>query len=166
MDREPCRHRWYEPVSGGETTTDVCAGYDNRPVLCLRLEPKSSVKPPVASSCPVPRSVATVHVGWGGWDRHLALMAQIERARGRPSSGSLPVLSVLDPLFYITSALPGSTSWAGVPEADPRFKGSLVTPNLIVAAVFVLMTVTSLLLSFRGETPRRALRTRQRTAEG
>ena len=97
MDREPCRHRWYEQASGGENTTDVCAGYDNRPVLCLRLEPKSSVKPPVASSCPVPRSVATVHVGWGVWDRHLALMAQIERARGRPSSGSLPVFSVLDP---------------------------------------------------------------------
>ena len=68
-------------------------------------------------------------------------------------------LAFWTPLFYITSALPGSTSWAGVPEADPRLRGSLVTPNLIVAAVFVLMTVTGLLLSFRGETPRRALRT-------
>ncbi|HEY1341343.1 MAG TPA: DUF6640 family protein [Bryobacteraceae bacterium] len=47
-------------------------------------------------------------------------------------------LSFWTPLFYITSILPGSTSWAGAPEADPRLRGSLVTPNLIVAAVFVV----------------------------
>jgi hypothetical protein len=97
MDREPCRHRWYEQDSGGENITDIRAGYNNRPVIRFGLERKSSVKSPVASSCPVPRSVATVHVGWSVGDRHLALVAQIERARGRPSSGGLTVLSVLDP---------------------------------------------------------------------
>ena len=59
-------------------------------------------------------------------------------------------LSFWTPLFYITSVLPGSTSWAGIPEADPRLKGSLVTPNLIVAAVFVLATATGFLLSLGG----------------
>jgi ABC-type transport system involved in multi-copper enzyme maturation permease subunit len=58
-------------------------------------------------------------------------------------------LSFWTPLFYITSVLPGSTSWAGAPESDPRLRGSLVTPNLIVAAVFVLVTLAGLLLSFR-----------------
>lgn len=74
-------------------------------------------------------------------------------------AAALLSLSFWTPLFYITSVLPGSTSWAGAPEADPRLRGGLVTPNLIVAAVFVLMTVTGLLLSFRQrrETPRQAL---------
>src|SRR3954451_23686655 len=42
-------------------------------------------------------------------------------------------LSFWTPLFYVTSLLPGSTSWAGASEADPRLRGSVVTPNLIVA---------------------------------
>jgi hypothetical protein len=64
-------------------------------------------------------------------------------------------LSFWTPLFYITSVLPGSTSWAGAAGADPRLRGSLVTPNLIVAAVFVIFTVAALLLSFRGRPSRR-----------
>ena len=62
-------------------------------------------------------------------------------------------LSFWTPLFYITSILPGSTSWAGRPDADPRLHGSLVTPNLIVAAICVLLNVTSLWLSFPGRRP-------------
>ncbi|MBI2687819.1 MAG: hypothetical protein HYX27_16030 [Acidobacteria bacterium] len=57
-------------------------------------------------------------------------------------------LSFWTPLFYITSVLPGSTSWAGMPGADPRLTGSLVTPNLIVAAVFVALTIFSACLTF------------------
>src|SRR3954451_11473582 len=34
-------------------------------------------------------------------------------------------LSFWTPLFYITSLLAGSTSWAGAPEKDPRLTGSL-----------------------------------------
>src|SRR3954447_126375 len=56
-------------------------------------------------------------------------------------------LSFWTPLFYITSVLPGSTSWAGAADTDPRLRGSLVTPNLIVAAVFVLITVAGFVLS-------------------
>jgi hypothetical protein len=58
-------------------------------------------------------------------------------------------LSFWTPLFYITTVLAGSTSWAGAPAADPRLRGSLVTPNLLVAAVFVLITLTALGLSRR-----------------
>ena len=58
-------------------------------------------------------------------------------------------LSFWTPLFYITSILPGSTSWAGTPETDPRLSGSLVTPNLLVAAVMVLVNVGALVMSFR-----------------
>src|SRR4051812_42604892 len=49
---------------------------------------------------------------------------------------ALLTLAFWTPLFYITSLLPSSTSWAGAPEADPRLRGSVVTPNLLAAAVF------------------------------
>jgi ABC-type transport system involved in multi-copper enzyme maturation permease subunit len=57
-------------------------------------------------------------------------------------------LSFWTPLFYITSLLEGSTSWAGAPEKDPRLTGSFATPNMLVAAVFVLLSVAGLWLSF------------------
>jgi hypothetical protein len=57
-------------------------------------------------------------------------------------------LSFWTPLFYITSLLPGSTSWAGRPEADPRLNGSLVTPNLLVAAGFVALSLIAIWLSY------------------
>jgi len=71
-------------------------------------------------------------------------------------AAALLTLSFWTPLFYVTSVLPGSTSWAGAPDADPRLRGSVVTPNLTVAAVFVLIAVAGFLLSFSGEKPRRA----------
>jgi hypothetical protein len=57
-------------------------------------------------------------------------------------------LSFWTPLFYITSVLPGSNSWAGPSDSDPRLRGDLVTPNLAVAAGFVLFSLIGLLLSF------------------
>src|SRR5438477_10833182 len=35
-------------------------------------------------------------------------------------AAALLTLAFWTPLFYITSLLPGSTSWAGAPGADPR----------------------------------------------
>ena len=55
-------------------------------------------------------------------------------------------LSFWTPLFYITTALPGSTSWAGAAAADPRLSGSVVTPNLIVALAFVAVDLAVLVL--------------------
>jgi ABC-type transport system involved in multi-copper enzyme maturation permease subunit len=63
-------------------------------------------------------------------------------------------LSFWTPLFYITYLLPGSTSWAGAPEKDPRLTGSFATPNMLVAAVFVLLSVTGLWLSFKRREPK------------
>src|SRR3954468_21820056 len=71
-------------------------------------------------------------------------------------AAALLSLSFWTPLFYVTSVLPGATSWAGAPDADPRLSGSVVTPNLIVAAVFVLIAVAGFLLSFSGDKARRA----------
>jgi hypothetical protein len=58
-------------------------------------------------------------------------------------------LAFWTPLFYITTLLPGSTSWAGAADADPRLHGSVVTPNLLVAAVFVAVNLAVLTLSLR-----------------
>ena len=66
-------------------------------------------------------------------------------------ASALLSLSFWTPLFYITSVLPGSNSWAGASYADPRLRGALITPNLMVAAVFVLLTLAGLLLSFKGD---------------
>ena len=60
---------------------------------------------------------------------------------------ALLALSFWTPLFYITSRLPGSTSWAGAAAKDPRLTGSLVTPNLAVAALFILLSVAGCWLS-------------------
>lgn len=61
-------------------------------------------------------------------------------------------LAFWTPLFYITTLLPSSTSWAGDPAHDPRLTGSLLTPNLLVAAAFIALTITAAALT----TPRRA----------
>ena len=65
-------------------------------------------------------------------------------------TAALLSLAFWTPLFYIPSVLSGSTSWAGSPETDPRLHGSMVTPNLIVAGVFTLITIASLFLGLGG----------------
>jgi hypothetical protein len=62
---------------------------------------------------------------------------------------SLISLAFWTPLFYITSLVPGSTSWAGAAANDPRLSGSLVTPNLLVAGGFVVVSGLMFFLDFR-----------------
>jgi hypothetical protein len=50
------------------------------------------------------------------------------------------------PLFYITSVLPGSTAWAGNPNAIPHLAGFTFYPNLAVAAAFLCLTATAWVL--------------------
>jgi hypothetical protein len=45
------------------------------------------------------------------------------------------------PLFFIPFLLPSSTWWAGRPGNEPRFAGQIIYPNLLVAGVFLLLTV-------------------------
>lgn len=54
-------------------------------------------------------------------------------------AAAIPV-SFWTPLFYITSVLPGSTAWAGNPNAVPTLAGHVFYPNLAVAAVFLAAT--------------------------
>jgi hypothetical protein len=44
------------------------------------------------------------------------------------------------PLFYITWVLPGSTAWAGNPNAIPTLAGHVFYPNLAVGAGFLALT--------------------------
>jgi hypothetical protein len=51
------------------------------------------------------------------------------------------------PLFYIPFLLPSSTWWAGRAGAEPRMGGVMVYPNLVVAALFLLLTAAAYRLS-------------------
>ena len=51
------------------------------------------------------------------------------------------------PLFYIPFLLPSSTWWAGRPGAEPHLDGVVIYPNLIVALVFLLMSLFAFWLS-------------------
>jgi len=50
-------------------------------------------------------------------------------------------VSYWTPLFYIPFLLPGSSWWAGRPGWEPRIDGLIVYPNLVVAAIFLLLTL-------------------------
>lgn len=54
------------------------------------------------------------------------------------------------PLFYIPFLLPSSTWWAGRPGGEPHINGVMVYPNLIVAALFLLLTGVAYRLSGTG----------------
>jgi hypothetical protein len=56
-------------------------------------------------------------------------------------TAALLALSFWTPLFYANSLIPGSSLWAGVSGQEPRWQGYVVYPNLIVAAIFVVVTV-------------------------
>jgi hypothetical protein len=51
------------------------------------------------------------------------------------------------PLFYIPFLLPSSTWWAGRPGAEPRIDGMVIYPNLVVAALVLLLTALAYRLS-------------------
>jgi hypothetical protein len=49
-------------------------------------------------------------------------------------------LSFWTPFFYITFLLPGSTLWAGDPDATMHLAGNVFYPNVAVAAFFSILT--------------------------
>jgi hypothetical protein len=61
-------------------------------------------------------------------------------------AAALISVSFWTPLFYITSVLPGSTAWAGDPNAIPHLAGFTFYPNLAVAAAFLFLTATAWVL--------------------
>lgn len=48
------------------------------------------------------------------------------------------------PLFYAQALVPGSSLWAGIPGHEPRLGGYIVYPNLVVAGVFIALTLLAL----------------------
>ena len=56
------------------------------------------------------------------------------------TAASLISLAYWTPFFYVPFLLPISSYWAGIPGHEPRFAGSVLYPNLIVVAFFVLLT--------------------------
>lgn len=56
------------------------------------------------------------------------------------SAASLLSLAYWTPFFYVPLLLPGSSYWAGIPSHEPRISGIVVYPNLVVVAVFVILT--------------------------
>jgi hypothetical protein len=49
-------------------------------------------------------------------------------------------ISYWTPLFYIPYLLPSASWWAGIPGHEPRIAGQIVYPNLVFAAVMLLLT--------------------------
>ena len=56
------------------------------------------------------------------------------------STAALISASFWTPLFYITWLLPGSTEWAGKPDAVPHIAGFTFYPNLAAAGAFLFLT--------------------------
>ena len=61
------------------------------------------------------------------------------------------------PLFYIPLVLPLSTWWAGRPGAELRVDGMVVYPNLIVAGLFLVITLVAYRLGKAGLADRHGL---------
>ncbi len=58
-------------------------------------------------------------------------------------TAALLALSFWTPLFYVNSLVPGSSLWAGAPGHEPHWFGFVVYPNLVVAGLFVIVTVVA-----------------------
>jgi hypothetical protein len=48
------------------------------------------------------------------------------------------------PFFFVTALLPGSTLWAGNPSTVPHIAGHQYFPNVVVAALFLVLIAISL----------------------
>lgn len=48
------------------------------------------------------------------------------------------------PFFFVTALLPGSTLWAGDPSSVPHIAGHQYFPNVVVAALFLVLIAISL----------------------
>lgn len=64
-------------------------------------------------------------------------------------AASLLSLSFWTPFFYISALLPSSTPWAGPPNQIPRVAGNAVYPNILVAGLFAVITLTGYRLAKR-----------------
>lgn len=56
------------------------------------------------------------------------------------TAAALLSLAYWTPFFYVPFLLPQSSYWAGIPGHEPLISGVTVYPNLIVVALFVILT--------------------------
>jgi hypothetical protein len=57
------------------------------------------------------------------------------------TAAALLSLSYWTPFFYVPSLLPAASYWAGIPGHEPRINGAIVYPNLVVVAIFAILTI-------------------------
>lgn len=57
--------------------------------------------------------------------------------------GLIISVSYWTPLFYIPYLLPSSSWWAGRAGAEPRIDGVSIYPNLVVAGVFLVVSIVA-----------------------
>ncbi|HVT98024.1 MAG TPA: DUF6640 family protein [Acidobacteriaceae bacterium] len=57
------------------------------------------------------------------------------------TAASLLSLAYWTPFFYVPFLLPHSSYWAGIPGHEPRIAGVTIYPNLVVVALFVVLTL-------------------------
>jgi hypothetical protein len=79
------------------------------------------------------------------------------------TTAALIAASFWTPLFYITFLLPGSTAWAGKPDAIPHIAGFTFYPNLAVAGAFLFLTAGGWCIGTSWPWPRRLRRPADRT---
>lgn len=64
------------------------------------------------------------------------------------------LLAYWTPLFYVNSLVPGSSLWAGPSGEEPRWGDTIVYPNLVVAALFVIAAIVALRIGTTGQRTR------------
>lgn len=47
------------------------------------------------------------------------------------------------PFFYVPFLLPGASWWAGIPGHEPRIRGVMFYPNLVVVGLLLLVTIVA-----------------------
>lgn len=57
------------------------------------------------------------------------------------TAAALLSLAYWTPFFYVPSLLPVASYWAGIPGHEPRFAGLIFYPNLLVVALFALLSL-------------------------
>ncbi|WP_051978592.1 DUF6640 family protein [Edaphobacter aggregans] len=70
------------------------------------------------------------------------------------TAAALVSLAYWTPFFYVPTLLPISSYWAGIPGHEPHFRGLLIYPNLVVVALFALLTITGWWLGQAGSAPK------------
>lgn len=58
--------------------------------------------------------------------------------------GGWLLLAYWTPLLYVNALVPGSSLWAGPLGAEPRWGGVVVYPNVVFAAVMVVVTAAAM----------------------